>query len=340
MKGADSGWFRSRRGLRMTTVSMPLSRTESDRGPFHRILLATDLSEGAARAFEWAALLASRHDAMLEIVHAIDVGSGSRSIPLAILDRVAGGLADLERTARERGAEVRSRHRRGRSWEVILEAAETSGADLIVVGSRGTTPYSAVRLGSTADRIVRMSPTPVLTVHGDDTWRDGAKRSCTILVATDFSPETYAAAATALRLGYGGTHRCRLVLVHAWYPVGAFATDGAEGMLSLAAWPEAEAAGEELERFAAIYRDRGVEVETIVRAGYPATVIETAASEVGADLIALGTHGRTGLARLMIGSVAERVLHHARCPVLTTRRLVEEVRDDAILPASSAMPAG
>jgi nucleotide-binding universal stress UspA family protein len=57
----------------------------------------------------------------------------------------------------------------------------------------------------------------------------------------------------------------------------------------------------------------------VLRRGYPAAVIEEEARSRGADLVALGTCGRSGLSRLLLGSVAERVLHHAPCPVLTVR---------------------
>ena len=64
----------------------------------------------------------------------------------------------------------------------------------------------------------------------------------------------------------------------------------------------------------------GWSVDMAIRQGYPAAVIEREADQFGADLIAVGTHGRTGLGNLMLGSIAERVLHHAPCPVLSVRR--------------------
>ena len=67
----------------------------------------------------------------------------------------------------------------------------------------------------------------------------------------------------------------------------------------------------------------GLAVETVAREGYPPDTIIDQADEVGADLIALGTHGRTGLAHLLLGSTAERVVQHARCPVLTVKKTIE-----------------
>jgi nucleotide-binding universal stress UspA family protein len=62
-----------------------------------------------------------------------------------------------------------------------------------------------------------------------------------------------------------------------------------------------------------------LEVETIVIKGIPFHEIINAATEIGADLIVIGTHGRTGLSHVVMGSVAEKVVRKASCPVLTVR---------------------
>ena len=67
-------------------------------------------------------------------------------------------------------------------------------------------------------------------------------------------------------------------------------------------------------------RAEGYDVEAVEREGEPAQIIDDEAREMGADAIAIGTHGRSGLRRLFLGSVAERVLPAAPCPVLTVRR--------------------
>ena len=80
------------------------------------------------------------------------------------------------------------------------------------------------------------------------------------------------------------------------------------------------AAQEKLAEIAAALSERGLKVETKAIEGYPPEVIVDEAAAIGADLIAMGTHGRTGLAHLFLGSTAERVVQHAGCPVLTLRR--------------------
>lgn len=78
--------------------------------------------------------------------------------------------------------------------------------------------------------------------------------------------------------------------------------------------------GRELERFAVAHREAGVSVETSVRTGHPDREIVDAARESGADLIVIGSHGRTGVEHALLGSVAEKVLRKAHCPVLTVKQ--------------------
>lgn len=81
----------------------------------------------------------------------------------------------------------------------------------------------------------------------------------------------------------------------------------------------------ELDGFAAEHREAGISVETGVRTGHPDREIVKAAEESGADLIVIGSHGRTGVEHALLGSVAEKVLRKAHCPVLTVKQpLVEK----------------
>ncbi|MCL6556112.1 MAG: universal stress protein [Burkholderiales bacterium] len=94
---------------------------------------------------------------------------------------------------------------------------------------------------------------------------------------------------------------------------------------------DAEARRAEAERYldslAAELRDRGVRVRTVVRRGDPVTEIATAARELEVDLVAMTTHGRSGLGRLLFGSVAEAVLRSTDLPVLMMRQTVAQVAE-------------
>lgn len=78
-------------------------------------------------------------------------------------------------------------------------------------------------------------------------------------------------------------------------------------------------AQKELEDLVVLLATRGVQARAVVRAGAPAGEILTTAETEHADLIVMGTHGRTGIAHALIGSVAENVVRRSRCPVLTVR---------------------
>ncbi|MEE2679027.1 MAG: universal stress protein, partial [Myxococcota bacterium] len=79
-----------------------------------------------------------------------------------------------------------------------------------------------------------------------------------------------------------------------------------------------------LGRYAERVQARGTAVETVVREGYPATVIVDEVDNLDADLVVIGTHGHTGLKHLLLGSIAERVVQQAPCPVLTVKPQREE----------------
>jgi nucleotide-binding universal stress UspA family protein len=114
-------------------------------------------------------------------------------------------------------------------------------------------------------------------------------------------------------------HGSRVVLVHAYHlPVEFQQLEGA--YLPPDFWTNVKTEAQQtLERHAAALRERGIEVETVVREGYPATVILEEAEERRADLIVIGTRGLSGLKHLLLGSIAERVVQKAPCPVLTVK---------------------
>ncbi|GIX03617.1 MAG: universal stress protein [Planctomycetaceae bacterium] len=146
----------------------------------------------------------------------------------------------------------------------------------------------------------------------------------TILVPVDFSPVSETALEVAHALARD--HQGRMVLLHVAIPP-APAHEvyvPPEELTRLA-----QQAREQLEHWAHKYLD--VPTDTRVMAGEPGPAIVSLAGELSADLIVMGTHGRTGLMRLLMGSVAEWVLRHAPCPVLTVRphtRHGEEIPTD------------
>ena len=138
-----------------------------------------------------------------------------------------------------------------------------------------------------------------------------------ILVPIDFSAHADAVLEWAAHMAE--EHGSKLVLLHAYHlPVDFQQLEGA--YLPPDFWKQVKTeASENLERCATKLRARGLAVETVVREGYPATAIEEEARSRHADLVVIGTRGHSGLKHLLLGSVAERVVQKAPCPVLAVK---------------------
>jgi nucleotide-binding universal stress UspA family protein len=297
---------------------------------FRKIVVATDFSEAAAAGVGWAVEIARAHGAHLTLVHAIDLapprpdylpaegGYGAR-LQEAARERLEAAAAGIDASGIE---QVHTRLLAGQPVESILEVVDEIQAELVVLGTRGLSGLKHLLLGSTAARVVQHARCPVLTAHGGH----GAPRQIsTILVPTDFDGNAMLAAEAARdllrpRLGEGA----RLVLLHAYHLPVEYTAYGTVP-ISPAFLEEARMRAQaDLEEQAARVRSEGLEVETVAVAGYPVESILAAAEGQGADLIAMGTAGRTGAAHLFLGSTAERVVQRAPCPVLTLRKPEEE----------------
>jgi nucleotide-binding universal stress UspA family protein len=180
-----------------------------------------------------------------------------------------------------------------------------------------------VALGSTTDRVLRTCASPVLMIPvnrssaamgtSPSQWKD-------TVVGVDFSEESLLAASIAARLLYRTqVAKTSLTLFHTVALKIEFR--GPDVPVALPQhWDDAEAASrKQLEALAARFRNPKIDVRTATYRGYPSDGILHEARTRKSDVIALGTHGRGTVNRMLLGSVAERVLHHAECPVLTVR---------------------
>lgn len=289
-----------------------------------KILLATDFSDCAALAQDYALLLASTWKAELAMLHVLELQPGmdpdlpvNRGYLEQLRKDAEQQLIQLRAQLARRGLTGESRHVTGvPSLRIAQEAAET-GADLVVLGTHGRTGLAHVLLGSTAERVVASSPCPVLTVR---TPRGQASAMVTssiwrLLVPVDFSDASLEALEYAARLAK--PCRASLTLLHVMEPV-AYGLD-----FTLAPGEDARTAKARLEtrlaELAAPLAAQGLAVDHFVRGGTPADSIVDGTSCQAHDLIVMGTHRRRGLAHLAGGSVAESVLRQAPCPVLTVK---------------------
>lgn len=288
-------------------------------------VVATDFSDDAACAVGWAKEIARQHGARVALVHAFvaDALPAPEFVPLPpqYYEQIHGeAMQRLEAEAakiRDAGVEVQCELVLSHPVLGVLDVARRHGATLIVAGTRGRTGWKRALLGSIAGRLVRDASCPVLTVHHHDGGQPRPLR--TVVVPTDFSEDAALAAEAAARLLCVPGDGHRIVLLHA-YRVPVEAMHLPAKVLMDAIHKTSAGAQASLEELAASLRRPGLAVEAVAREGYPPDVVLEYASSLGADLIAMGTHGRSGIGRAVLGSTAERVVATAPCPVLTVRR--------------------
>jgi nucleotide-binding universal stress UspA family protein len=141
--------------------------------PFTKVLVGTDFSEPAARAVERAVDVARRYEAALHIVHVWEVPLIAGGMALApgidwitpIEQAARAQLDELVEGLRSGKVDVAATLCSGVAWERIVALTEQHRADLVVVGTHGRTGLSRALLGSIAERVVRLSTVPVLTIH-------------------------------------------------------------------------------------------------------------------------------------------------------------------------------
>jgi len=294
--------------------------------PLRDVVAATDFSSPAAAGVGWARDLAKAHGATLHLVHAVfQVEPGwageltSYDLSQEILRAARQRLDEEAEPISGEGVPTRTWVELGQPSQVVRWIAHEAGAELVVVATRGLGGFRHLFLGSTAERIVQQSEIPVLSVHETD--GASARPIRRILLPTDFSDDAHLARETAVRvfrLGPG----CRAHLLHVFDLPTEYQMYRAEELaaMSLDYRERAmEGLGRDLEALAPELAAGSVEVTTEVAEGDPAEVIVSRAAELGTDLVAMGTYGRSALGRAFLGSVARRVVQHAPCPVLTVR---------------------
>jgi nucleotide-binding universal stress UspA family protein len=282
-----------------------------------RILAAIDFSPHAARALEHAVALARLFGARIELLSAVGLPplhGAPAELDRLVEDLRARALAGLEQLAaplRTSGLAVDCAVTTDPPASGIVIRADQTHADLIALGTRGLSGVAHVLLGSTAERTLRLARCPVLVAHADS---PPARTPKTLLVPTDFSPHADAALRFASRLaektGAG------LVLVHAYYlPPGMDASAAViDDVVRRSVEQEAKQRLESLRGAIG-----GAAARLVVTHGRPETAVVEATREHAADLVVMGTRGRTGLASFFIGSVAERVIRRSQVPVIAVK---------------------
>lgn len=267
-----------------------------------RVLVGVDRSEAGLWSAERAAWLRRSDESVVTLLHVVH-----RDLQLAPLlqalaeDEAPEMLKGAEQVARKvAAASGTSLHMatafcRGVPFVEIIRRAREDQADLIVVGRQGKRSFSASLIGSTAERVVRKAGTAVLVVAS----RPSAPYRRP-LIAVDLSPTCQRAVAMALRLVDPTV--ATIDVVHAKH--------------------EDQSDAEVREAVLAFLAEMGntrLTWNVVIRDGDPRQIIVDEAAERRSDLIVLGTLGRSAIAQLLIGSVAEAVVRVAVCDVLVAR---------------------
>lgn len=282
-----------------------------------RLLVAVDFSSNAQLAVDQAVAVAKqRGDAEITLLWVHD--PNRTPLPGALtgdlMDEPSAATADhpsdttetLEvRRARRRLDEVADRVRscgvpvtvrvaHGYPDKEIVAAAAQIGATLVALGTRGSTGFARLLLGSVAEKVVRTCANHVLVARGQ------ARQFERILAASDFSPASEHALQVALALS---------------------APDARVDILHAAQIPNASRIDRLGDALVRRYADRRRRVTFASVSGSPASIIDARLRACAYDLVAMGTHGHRGMRRFLLGSVAEATVRHAPCSVLVARDL-------------------
>lgn len=286
------------------------------------IIVGSDFSDGAAQALRCAALLVARNGAALTVVHVMEtmpMGAEMSALPFdrrLIQDELQSRVWDILRDAGLDPEHVTLRLdvRVGRAVDEVLACAEEVGADLLIVGHRGRGLLERLLLGSVAAAIVRHATLPVLIARE---WSGSTPRR--VLAAVDVSDAAPDIIRTAAH--WAKTTDAELHILYAWEIAGLADYHSVMPSVTSRSYDKELAADfrtrTEAMVEAVLGPDHGATVD--VRAGTAAYEIVFAVERHGIDLVVMGSHGRKGLSKLLLGNTSERVMQGAASSVLVVR---------------------
>lgn len=291
---------------------------------FKKILVPLDGSETAETVLPFVQEIAKNTRGEILLVTAIAAGGAwDATLSLQVLDKEEEvALEYLKDKAAPLGPKATTRVVRGEAAEAILSAAEGEKADLIAIGTHGRSGITRWLFGSVATKILENSPVPVLFLRPKEGADKGAPGPIVkkILVPIDGSPEAMSVLPTVE--GFAKAVGASLVLFHAVAPIASypgFETAAVAGIGSVLDELQ-EQARQILARAAEEVKARGIEVTTAITVGMAVDGVIRAADDLEVDLIAVGTHGRGGLGRMVLGSTADGVVRRsADVPCLVIR---------------------
>ena len=295
----------------------------------NRILFPTDFSPGSERALDTALALAQEFDAELHMLHAVVLHSDDPNDPAhhfpdpeeirQRLERAADQRMESGIAARAAGdLRIQQNQRRGLSVApTILEHALEFDPDLIVMSTHGRRGLENVLLGSVTEEVLRFANCPVLTVRSGEEAQTFPS-TAPILVPVDFSEHSRQALTLARDIASTfGASVCALHVferpIHPEIYLGGMPLDSPDFRTVEGSLREA------LATFVAETPGPEVPASLHVVEGRAVPAILDFVLDSGAGLVVIATHGLTGLAHVLLGSVCEKVVRRATCPVLSVK---------------------
>lgn len=287
--------------------------------PIRTIIAALSLEADSKPVADRAMQLAAQHGARLVLVHVIEGISDTAAwaatdaaLPLPALqqealDRIrqqisASGLQDVVNIIVEAGA----------PHVIIHQLAEREQTDLLVIGPGKPQTLRERLFGSTADRLVRLTPCPILIVRNANPARYER-----ISVAVDFSALSEAAFRAAVEVGQDAAiDVVHIVDIPLQFEQAMLKAGAPQSEIASYRRAKAGAAHKQLEDFVAGQHELSRSVRMHIAYGAPADSLVTLSADGGTDLLALGLQGQNIIARTLLGSVAQRVLQAASCDIL------------------------
>lgn len=277
---------------------------------YRKILVAYDGSSSARNALILAGKLAKEDQSWIKVLAVVPSYEGDLDLSGVsnIKEAIAGPGERLLTEAREiadsQDGFILTNLEQGEPYERIVQVADEENCDLIIMGRRGTNNLDRELMGSVTSRVIGHTTKDVLVIPEESSLSWGK-----ILLATDGSASCDNALARSLEIAQ--ERGSRLSAISVVYTNDEFFALGQSVVQELY-----KAADKNLDKVRKWAGDLGVQADLYVKDGEPHQAVVDLAEELETDLLILGSHGRKGFTRLLMGSVTERVIGYAGCPVL------------------------
>ncbi len=283
-------------------------------GRYRKILVAVDGSESSKNALHQAFKLANEEKCWITVTSVVPPYEGEieilgiKDIRAALRRPCEEALTEVEKIAKTERMLVKTVCEEGEIYERIVDLADAENCDVIVMGRRGLRNIERMLVGRVTARVIGHTQRDVLVVPNGTTvgWK-------TIVLATDGSK--YSAAATERAIAFAKSYGGELKVLSVVDVPSEFYAEAPQAVEDLVKKAKGFVAEAKKQAEAA-----GVPAETFVGEAEAYQAINNLAKEQKADMIILGSHGRTGLRRLLMGSVTEKVIGYASCPVLVVKQ--------------------